>query len=183
MFGPTLSRIDSAIVLARTVHGLSARSDRQLYCRTNATFPSCRRTQNCAQQSLASTLSAPVVAATSCCHPSQFDANVVTPCCTLRSLIVYVLELYTCPWSCTGRSLTTWGGNGRVCSQGVNLSKFSESLGQHCRVQTHWRIRAIFYELCTIVHKNITYIRNVFSELFFLPGHSYNYTKNSREKL
>ena len=48
-------------------------------CHTNATSSPSEGRPNCARQSLASTLSAPRVAATSYCDPSR-HANVVTPC-------------------------------------------------------------------------------------------------------
>ena len=64
------------------VHCLSAPSDRQPYCHTNATSSRSLLVEghpNCARQSLASTLSAPRVSATSYCDPGR-HASVVTPC-------------------------------------------------------------------------------------------------------
>ena len=64
------------------VHCLSVRPDRQPYYHTNATSSPCNLVEerpNCVRQSLANTLSAHRVAATSYCRPGH-HANVVTPC-------------------------------------------------------------------------------------------------------
>ena len=133
---------------------LSVLSDRQPYCHTNATsIPCWRTTKFCAaiacqyivgasrrgdivlwcrsprkcRQSLASTLSAPRVAATSYCDPGR-HANVVTPClnvpnkCPLKSPKLY-----------SARPFTRWKPRATCCPNTSAIKSISETSGFHTR--------------------------------------------------
>ena len=81
----------SSAQICFAVHCLSVRSDRQPYLVEGR--------PNCARQSLASTVSAPRVAATLFCHPGR-HANVVAPCLLTPGLNVpnHLAVLNPTPW-------------------------------------------------------------------------------------